>query len=209
MNRPGQLIEVIVAVGSNLGDREAMLKRAGAFLESISVGPVTKSCIWETDPVGPSKYPFLNATARIVWGNGESDPADVSDPADALLALLHKLKSFELECGRPENPERWGPRVLDLDIIAAGSLSLETEQAVDDSHRKDGSKYESFASRYTLRVQKENLIIPHPEYSKRWFVLAPLQEIEPNWKDPIHQTSIQEMLDVAEPLTIKKTTLIW
>lgn len=209
MSHSGQLYEVIVAVGSNLGDRDAMLKRAGAFLESISVAPVVKSSIWETDPVGPSKYPFFNAVARIVWEDGDDVRFVLRDAAEIFLKLLHKLKSFERKCGRPENPERWGPRVLDLDIIAAGNLSLDSKLHENDSDRENDANYEGLKPRFTLEVQKENLIIPHPEYSKRWFVLAPIQEIEPNWKDPILQTPIQEMFDRAEPLTIKKTTLIW
>lgn len=203
MNRLNHPIEVIIAAGSNLGNREEMLKRAGQYLESISSETVIKSSILETDPVGPSKYPFLNAAARIVWEDG------AGDPMDSLLALLYKLKSFERECGRPENPERWGPRVLDLDIIAAGWHSLDNSPSDNDWNPKVDNEHKGTKSRYTLRVEKENLIIPHPEYSKRWFVLAPLHEIEPNWKDPILDTPIKEMLDLAEPLTIKKTTLIW
>lgn len=164
-------IEVIIAAGSNLGNREEMLQRAGVFLESISEGPVVKSSIWETDPMGPSKYPFLNGVVKIQWKSGE----------ESLLNLLRQLKGFERECGRPENPERWGPRILDLDIIAAGSVS----------------------------IRKENLVVPHPEYSKRWFVLAPLEEIDPNWTDPLDHTPIQTMMKQADALAIRKTTLSW
>ncbi len=202
MSRSGQLIEVIVAAGSNLGDRDAMLKRAGAFLESISAAPAVKSSIWETDPVGPSKYPFLNAVARIVWEGTEEDMAGSS------ISLLQKLKSFERECGRPKNPERWGPRVLDLDIIAAYVLPRNHEHKEPLPHQEDLLEWQT-ETKKALSVQQDNLTIPHPEYSKRWFVLAPLQEIEPNWIDPIHLTPIQVMLNHAEPLTLKKTTLHW
>ncbi len=159
---------VTVAVGSNLGNRLKTIRKAGEFLSGLSVSPIKKASVWESEPVGKAKYRFYNTTAEI---STELSPAQ----------LLEKLKSFEQACGREENPVRWGPRILDLDII----------------------RYDN------LVMQNEELVIPHPEYSKRLFVLLPMAEINETWLDPITQTPISEMIKNAPEIDIQKTDLNW
>lgn len=159
---------VIIAAGSNLGDRHGILKKAGYYLESISLTPVKKSSIWESEPVGPSKFTFLNSAAII---STELEPDK----------LLKKLKNFEHEMGRERNSKRWGPRILDLDIITYGSLV----------------------------IHQENLIIPHPEYSRRLFVLLPMKEIVQEWIDPVTGKALEESLKNAPDMRIEKTKLTW
>ncbi len=159
---------VIIAAGSNLGDRQSMLKNAGKFLDTISETQVQKSSIWESEPVGPSKFTFLNSAAKITT---DAQP----------LELLYVLKEFEQKMGRKKDSPRWGPRILDLDIIAFGRLV----------------------------IHKESLIIPHPEYSRRLFVLLPMLEITQNWSDPGTQKSLQESLKNAPDMRIDKTKLSW
>ncbi|WP_239025991.1 2-amino-4-hydroxy-6-hydroxymethyldihydropteridine diphosphokinase [Sphingomonas paeninsulae] len=81
------------------------------------------------------------------------------------LELLVRLKSIERAHGRRPG-RRWGDRVIDLDIIAWG-----------------GGIWSS-----------ANLTIPHPEFRKRRFVLAPLCEIIPDWRDPISQLTARQLL---------------
>ncbi len=159
---------VIIAVGSNLGDRHGILKKTGAFLETLSAGEIQKSSIWESEPIGPSKYTFLNSAARI---RTRLDPFE----------LLELLKKFEQEMGRKKNSKRWAPRILDLDIIAWGRLV----------------------------IHEENLIIPHPEYSKRQFVLLPMNEITQDWADPITGKTLTDYLVSAPDMQIEKTKLMW
>lgn len=159
---------VIIAAGSNLGDRHAILKEAGQFLNSISSSEAIKSSIWESEPIGPSKFTFLNSAAKITTGHSPDE-------------LLFRLKNFELKMGRQKNPVRWGPRILDLDIITYGSLV----------------------------IQKENLIIPHPEYPVRRFVLLPMSEITRNWIDPDSGIPLDTMLAKAPEMQIQKTKLRW
>lgn len=160
--------KVIIAVGSNLGDRLNMLRRAGKFLESLSETPVKKASVWESEPVGAAKYTFYNSAAEI---STELKP----------LHLLERLKEFEQTCGRDKNPERWAPRILDLDIILYGNLV----------------------------IQNDTLIIPHQEYKNRRFVLCPLQEINQLLKDPTSGMYIEEMIQHAPVIQIRKTELIW
>ena len=159
---------VIIALGSNLGDRLATIQKAGRYLEKLSEMPVRKGSIWESEPVGPARYPFYNTAAEIVTSLLPKD-------------LLLKLKEFEQECGREKNPVRWGPRILDMDIIRYGNLVVDTD----------------------------NLIIPHPEYKNRLFVLLPMEEIDGNWRDPQNQKTVSEMIITAPQIEIKKTGLYW
>lgn len=160
--------EIIIAVGSNLGDRLSYIQKAGVYLEKISENPVQKASIWESEPVGGAKYTFLNTAARIYTNRTP-------------LELLKNLKSFEQTCGREKNPERWGPRVIDLDIISYGNLVIE----------------------------QESLIIPHPEFSKRRFVLNPMLEINSDWCDPRTGLDIKQIQQNAPSLKIYKTEYSW
>ncbi|PWN05836.1 2-amino-4-hydroxy-6-hydroxymethyldihydropteridine diphosphokinase [Rhodohalobacter mucosus] len=159
---------VIIAAGSNLGDRHDYLKKAGKFLSELSEGIVKKSSIWESEPVGDAKYTFLNSAILI----------ETTRKPDELLNLL---KDFERKCGREKDPQRWGPRVLDLDIIGFGDLVID----------------------------RETLIIPHPEYHRRLFVLCPMMEIIPEWTDPRNQKGLREIVGKAPEIEIKKTDLRW
>ncbi len=158
---------VVVAIGANLGDRLKSFELASEFLKTLSLQPIIKSSIWESEPVGPAKYTFYNGTVKITTDLAPKD-------------LLKKLKSFEKEAGRTQT-KRWGPRVLDLDIIRYGNLVID----------------------------EDTLIIPHPEYQKRLFVLKPMLEIDPDWVDVLTGTPIQHMIDIAPRMEIEKTDISW
>jgi 2-amino-4-hydroxy-6-hydroxymethyldihydropteridine diphosphokinase len=158
---------VVVALGSNLGNRLHYLSAASRFLESISEEPVKKSSIWESEPVGPAKYPFYNSVIRIAVSMAPEQ-------------LLNRMKEFETEIGRTSSV-RWGPRVIDLDIIRYGDLVIDTD----------------------------SLIIPHPEYSKRRFVLYPMLEVDPCWTDPVLKQTVRQLADAAPRMDIHKTDIRW
>lgn len=159
---------VVVAVGSNLGDRLKTIQKAGKFIEKLSDGLVEKASIWISEPVGPAKYTFFNTAVKF---ETSLSPAE----------LLKELKLFEQQCGREKKPKRWAARILDLDIIRYGNLV----------------------------IQKESLIIPHSEYSRRLFVLLPMLQIDAGWCDPQSEMSIQAMIEKAPQIDIQKTELNW
>jgi 2-amino-4-hydroxy-6-hydroxymethyldihydropteridine diphosphokinase len=102
-----------VALGSNLGDREAELRRALARLGATpGVEVVAVSRLYETEPVGPPQPPYLNAAAAL------------ESTLDA-QALLARLLAIEREAGRTRGPERNTPRALDLDLLLFGSACRE------------------------------------------------------------------------------------
>lgn len=159
---------VVVAVGSNIGDRHQHLSDAKAFLSDLSETTLTASSIYITEPIGPATRDFYNAAVKLT--------TDVEP-----TSLIKTFKTFEAEHGRsPEHP-RWSARTIDLDIISYGDLVIQTD----------------------------SLIIPHPEYHKRLFVLEPLREILPEWKDPKTGRLIAELLADAPDMRIKKTDLRW
>jgi 2-amino-4-hydroxy-6-hydroxymethyldihydropteridine diphosphokinase len=97
-----------VGLGSNLGDRRAMID--GAFER---LRPIRVSSVIETEPVGRTDQPrFLNAVAEI---------DTVLPPAE----LLERLLGIERDLGRVRS-ERWGPRTIDLDLLLYGDLELRT-----------------------------------------------------------------------------------
>ena len=97
-----------VGLGSNLGDREATIRRAIAALPGV----LAVSELRETDPVGVTEQPaFLNGAAAL---DTELSPRDV---LDTLLAIERQL-------GR-ERRERWGPRTIDLDLLLYGGETVD------------------------------------------------------------------------------------
>lgn len=126
-----------LGLGSNLGDRAANLWEAVRQLGTVVDTQVLDiSSLFETDPVGPVVQPnFLNATVRI---------HTLRSPLD----LLEELKRLETALGRAPS-ERGGPRVIDLDILLYGQVTLDTPE----------------------------LTIPHPELWGRRFALEPLLQV--------------------------------
>lgn len=116
MDRDDQrMSRVFIGLGSNLGDRRAMI-RAG--LEWLSSHPrievLSRSGIIETEPWGQAEQPaFLNAVAEI-------------RTSLAPHPLLEQLKIAEGELGRNRRSPKWGPREIDLDILLYGDEVIDT-----------------------------------------------------------------------------------
>lgn len=159
---------VVVAVGSNVGDRRQHLSDAKTFLSNLSKAEIHASSIYITEPIGPATRDFYNAAITLSTSL-KPEP------------LIREFKKFESDHGRSADQPRWSARTIDLDIIS-----------YDD-----------------LVIQTDNLIIPHPEYHKRLFVLEPLQEIVPDWKDPKTGHPVAQLLAQAPDMRIKKTEIRW
>lgn len=108
---------VYLALGSNLGDREATLQKAIAILPSCGVEVVRVSSIYETEPMYVREQPsFLNL---VLEGRTALFP----------IQLLNRLKMLEVELGRKRGP-RNGPRVIDIDLILYERVVMETPRLV-------------------------------------------------------------------------------
>jgi 2-amino-4-hydroxy-6-hydroxymethyldihydropteridine diphosphokinase len=146
--------KIAIALGSNLGDREAHLRGAiEALLPAFS--RVRVSSFYETEPVDvPASAPmFLNAAAT-----GDSE---LSAPA-----VLDLLLTVEQQFGR-ERPYVGAPRTIDLDLILYGESV----------------------------INAPGLIVPHPRFRDRRFVLEPLAEIASDWIDPVTRKTIKELFE--------------
>jgi len=146
---------VYICVGSNLG-RKAENCRDGiaALGRSGHIRLVDQSALYRTEPVDYRDQDwFVNCVLKI-----ETD----LDP----LRLLSMLKSIERAAGRIKDPVRFGPRILDLDIIL-----------FDD-----------------LVINAPTLTVPHPRMHKRRFVLKPICDIDPGLSHPVLHRTMESLL---------------
>ena len=113
MNFPANNIDSLafVALGSNVGDSEKILRDVIARLEKLSRAPLVKSSFWQTTPVDcpPGSPPFVNAVVGLTPEQGETPES-----------LLPKLLAMEKEFGRRPKQVINEPRRLDLDLITFG-----------------------------------------------------------------------------------------
>ncbi|HJZ49766.1 MAG TPA: 2-amino-4-hydroxy-6-hydroxymethyldihydropteridine diphosphokinase [Roseiflexaceae bacterium] len=145
---PAQPHIIYLALGANLGDRGASLREAVERLGD-AVAVERMSSVYETEPAYLRDQPrFLNMALR---GRTALGPHE----------LLAVLKRIERDMGRAAGP-RFGPRVIDLDILLYDDLTLATP----------------------------DLSIPHPRMAERPFVLTPLAEIAPDLVPPGFDRSV-------------------
>jgi len=145
-----------IGVGSNLGDKLQNCRRGVAELvDDEGSRLVDRSPIYRTEPVDYTDQDwFVNYAVKI---------ATVLEP----LALLDKLKSIEHHAGRRRDSVRFGPRVLDLDIILYDDIVMDLPP----------------------------LVIPHPRMHKRRFVLRPVCDIDPHINHPVFHRTVQSLLE--------------
>ena len=157
--RPPQpaAIPCAIALGSNRGESRQVLEAALQRLARLDETTLTaRSSLYKTAPVGPPQPDYLNACALI---ETHLSPQE----------LMAQLLALEAEFGRVRQ-ERWGPRILDLDILFYGDHV----------------------------ITEPDLHIPHPRLRERAFVLVPLAEIAPNWIDPETGQSVAELVQTIQ-----------
>ncbi len=109
------MLDAVVGLGANLGDRLAALVAARARIAALpGARVIASSRLYETAPVGPAQPDFLNAAIRV----------ECTFDVDALLA---SLLAVEAGLGRVRR-ERWGPRAIDLDVLWAPGAERATER---------------------------------------------------------------------------------
>jgi 2-amino-4-hydroxy-6-hydroxymethyldihydropteridine diphosphokinase len=156
-----------VALGSNFGDRAAALRLAvGCLADTPGVRVVAVSPVYETDPVGgPVQSDFLNAVVLV----------DTELTAEQLLV---RALGIEAAAGRVRGP-RWGPRVLDVDLIAVG----------------------------TERRRHPDPVLPHPRAHERAFVLVPWQDVDPQAVLP-GRGRIADLLAAVDRSGVRRTDVV-
>jgi len=145
---------VFIGIGSNRGHRR---RNCLSAMESLDNAPELKlihvSPFYETVPWGfAGQRPFVNAVIEVRTTLGPK-------------GLLSFLKKLERVLGR-ERAGRWGPRVIDLDILFFGNRL----------------------------INEPRLIVPHPRLHERAFVMVPMGEIAPDFIHPLFKVSIRGLL---------------
>ena len=155
-------MKATISLGSNLGDRIQFLQNALDSINEITGTQVDSvSPVFETDPVGgPEQGQYLNAVAVV---------KTVLSP-EQFLAATQKI---ELEQNRERN-ERWGPRTLDIDLLA---MDTEVRSTPD-------------------------LELPHPRAHERAFVLLPWSLLDPDFVIP-GKASVVQLLETIEVTGIR------
>ena len=136
---------VLVGLGSNLDGPARQVETAFELLEALPETQVTaRSSMYRSAPFGGIEQPdFVNAAVAMITSLGAR-------------ALLEAMQGIERSRGRERDDVRWGPRVLDLDLLVYGALSID----------------------------EPGLAVPHPGIAERNFVLLPLREIAPELEIP-------------------------
>ncbi len=147
---------ILIGLGSNLrhgqhGPPRQVLRAATAALKHAGLQVSGQSRLISSAPLGPKQPRFTNAVIL----------AETSIPP---LALLDLLKQTERSFGRRPN-RRWGPRVLDLDLLVYG----------------------------VERMSSRRLTLPHPGLAVRPFVLWPACELWPDWRHPMLGLSLRQL----------------
>lgn len=140
------------SLGSNMGNRLGMLRLAVSGMRAF-LGTLRTSRVWETEPWGDACQPrFLNM-------------AVTAQTSLSCAELLCRVKDIEKRLGRVKT-RRWGPRLIDIDILIVGDEVVNTSE----------------------------LIIPHPRMCERAFALRPLAEIGGSLIHPVSKRSVAELL---------------
>jgi len=143
---------IYLSLGSNLGNRAANLKEAISSLPP-QITVKKRSNVYETPPWGYTEQDnFLN---QVIMATTYLEP----EP------LLKHIKRLEVALGR-KTTFRYGPRLIDIDILFYDDLVLDTP----------------------------SLVIPHPHLHERGFVLLPMMDIAPDLMHPVQKKSIRELI---------------
>ncbi len=147
----------LIALGSNRrhhahGAPENILRAALGLLGKKRIAVKAASKIIASAPLGPSRRRYANAAALVSFAG---------EPPQ----LLERLKRIERRFGRPQGGQRWGARVLDLDIVLW-----------------QGGAWAS-----------PGLTVPHIAFRERQFVLGPARTIAPRWRDPLTGLTIAQL----------------
>lgn len=154
---------VYLSLGSNVGEREAILQAAIDALDSPELRVRRVSPVYETEPMEVHNQPwFLNL---VLEAETRLFP----------LQLLFRTSKIERQLGRKRLRPK-GPRTIDIDILFYGRAVIETD----------------------------DLVVPHPRFAERRFVLAPMADLAPEWRDPLSHKSMRELLGKLDRQDVRK-----
>ncbi|MGD8311242.1 MAG: 2-amino-4-hydroxy-6-hydroxymethyldihydropteridine diphosphokinase [Gammaproteobacteria bacterium] len=157
-------VRAYIGIGSNLDDPITQVKEALAELEMLPDSILqAQSSLYGSKPMGPADQPdYVNAVAAI---------DTLMSPHDLHSALM-QIEDLQ---GRDRSADKWGPRILDLDLLLYGKK----------------------------KIDKEGLTVPHPGMHERDFVIIPLAEIAGNLNIP-GRGLLSSLINQCENHSVKK-----
>lgn len=157
-------VRAYIGIGSNLDDPVARVKEAFAEIEMLPDSILqAKSSLYGSKPMGPADQPdYVNAVAAI----------DTLLSAGDLHAALTQIEDLQ---GRDRDTDKWGPRILDLDLLLYGRKIID----------------------------EPGLAVPHPGMHERDFVIIPLAEVAGNMSIPGHGL-LSSLINQCENHSVKK-----
>ena len=144
-----------LSIGTNIGDKRSNLKLCIEKISKLKIQILKVSSIYLTDPLENISQPqFYNIVMHI-------------RTIYTLDDFFKKTKSIEMNMGRPVNPKKNSPRIIDIDLLTFSNMIVDTR----------------------------SLILPHPRLCRRKFVLKPWYELDPQFIVPAYNKSVSDLLN--------------
>jgi len=168
----------LISVGSNQnsawGDPAETIQKSRLELQASLNVDVVMSRLYQTPAFPAGSGPdFVNAAFSFSARVGP----------EAVLTVLHAIED---DAGRVRD-QRWGPRCLDMDLIACDDFVWPNLDTWTDWY--------DLPMDQQTEVAPDRLILPHPRMQDRAFVLVPLADLEPTWVHPVLEQSVEDMKD--------------
>lgn len=173
---------IYLSLGSNIGDKEKNIHQAIELLRYRNILTIKEiSSLYQTEPVDLEQQDwFLNC---VIEAETELD----------LEGLFKFTIDIEKKLGK-DVKIRFGPRIIDIDILFFGNETKNIEVKV--------GRNQDSANKYLVQV-------PHPRLHTRKFVLLPLKEIAPNFMHPLLNKTIRQLLDSLDIQNASKKVELW
>lgn len=134
---------IVIGIGGNVGSEDDVIARFRQAREALAIlGDIRSAALYRTEPIGPEQAAFLNTAISLRVADG-IQPRELAETLREIERLLGRVREREV---------RWGPRTIDLDVLA-------------------------WDDRVIRATEPGGIDVPHPRVGERRFALAPLADL--------------------------------
>ena len=180
-----QIESIYIGLGANLSNPKSTFLQALDYFSHFSINIVQVSGLWRSPawPANSGQPDYINACAELDFGGN----------AVELLNILHQI---EAELGRVRSVKN-AARTLDLDLL---DFRGQVTDAAEDKDTTHDTKDSAAAYPSDCHISENSgIILPHPRMLSRGFVLLPLKDIAPDWRDPFDHISLEAHIAKLSP----------